>query len=282
MKMVMKLSQVLNMPKFSPEIAESITESLKEAGMDADTAEVLRHHAKEEVHTNESERTALAYVSTRNVDREGDIVIPRGVKLADFRKAPQVFWGHDYTAPPIGSDDFIRADEKGLLAKTRYSSTGRASEIWTLKVEGHLKTHSIGFIPSKITRNDDSGFLKTMDKLRKIWPELEKTADRVTAFIDECFLLEHSDVGVACNPNALTLAMAKGLTLSDIMIKDLGVELPVTDPVPEPEKKEPKIVLQSKTEIKLVALPIEIKLVAPADKVEKTVKEALDEVTGKV
>ena len=92
MKMIMKLSQVLNMPKFSSEIADGIVAGLKDTDLSADSAEVVRSHSEDSVHANGDDKTAIAYVSTRDVDREGDVVMPSGVKLKDFKRSPQVFW----------------------------------------------------------------------------------------------------------------------------------------------------------------------------------------------
>ena len=285
MKVVMKLSKLLGCPGFTDEQRDGIADAVKEYGLDADSAELKRAPTSEPAHTNLEEKTALQYVSTRDVDREGDVLLPGGANLTEFRKAPQVLWGHDYMSPPIGSDKRIASDGKGLLALTHYADTDRANEVWSLKKGGHLRTSSVGFVPLEAIRSEDSGFLKIMDRLRGEWPELAKTADKVGQFIIKWLLLEHSDVSVPANPHALIVAMGKGLSLSDYMIKELGIKLPdPEDPKPNEkgQKAEPKIIQATRPVIRLVSRAVVPKVVSAGEETKKAVKEALDEFTGKV
>jgi len=173
----------------------------------------------------EGERAEITYVSTHDLDRDGEMLLPSGCDLKEFRKAPQVLWGHDYRLPPIGSDQWIKADDRGIIAKTIYAETDRAEEIWQLVKAGHLKTSSVGFIPLKWVNKNEEGWKALVSKLAKagIMVNEEKTKRIYTKWK----LLEHSKVSVPANINALTTSVAKGLLeISDETLKELGIEKP--------------------------------------------------------
>ena len=211
------------------EAAQALGGTLKDLGVDEEEATLKRvwvDGTEKGVELEEGSRTAIQYVSTRSIDRDGDILMPKGAILSEFKKAPQVLWGHDYSIPPIGSDLSIKADGWGLLAKTQYATTPLASEVFTLKQEGHLKTSSVGFIPVERSRRGDDGFDKTLARLSKGHPEIYADTSGVNSIINKWLVLEHSDVSVPANPDALSLAVSKGLTLvSEKMAKDLGLDI---------------------------------------------------------
>ncbi len=146
-------------------------------------------------------------VSTDDVDRMGDIVEPDGMDLGNYRKNPVILWAHDYTLPPIGSSLWIRRQEHGLLAKPRWASTEFAQQIKLLYDEGHLRAWSIGFLVKEwepIVAKDKDGQERT-------------TGYRYT----KSELLEFSAVPVPANPEALSEAMAKGLTVGKALREQL-------------------------------------------------------------
>lgn len=221
MKTHLKLASIL--PVLPDSVHEALDAALKDAGLQSGDVELKRAGTSMDFTLEEGERAIVQYVSTRDVDRDGEVVLPAGIDLKQFKMNPVVLWGHNYSEPPVGSDKSIEADEYGLKAKTVYASTPRAQEVWTLRKEGHLRTSSIGFVATDLCRSNDAGFLKMVDQCRAAWPEFKKQADRCRAFIRKCILLEHSDVSIPANPNALTLAVAKSLNLSAAMVQALGI-----------------------------------------------------------
>jgi HK97 family phage prohead protease len=185
----------------------------------------------------EGERAAIRYVSTRDKDRDDEIMLPSGAVLDQFRLAPQVLWGHNYSEPPIGSDEWIRADDYGLKAKTVYATTPRAEEVWTLVKEGHLKTSSVGFAPLESLRAEDSDWKPLISKLGEKWNVNARYFSSVSRIHTKWLLLEHSDVSVPANIHALTQAVAKGLTLSDEFLHELGIDTEHEDPLPQANAK---------------------------------------------
>lgn len=168
------------------------------------------------------ERTCVQYVSTGDIDRDSEILVSSGAMLSEFRKAPQVLWGHDYNLPPIGKDLWIRATPKGILAKTKYATTDRANEVWALKQGGFLRTNSVGFMPVKSLRQGEDGWDKLCDKLHTQGYTFDR--ESVKQIYTKWVLLEHSDVSVPANINALVVAVSKKeLSLSDALIGELGL-----------------------------------------------------------
>jgi len=166
--------------------------------------------------TNEQEITSTDLASTIDVDRDGEVLLPDGCVLDNFRKNPVVLWAHGReTSLPIGKALWIKATEAGLLAKTKYADTAFARDVWKLKQGGFIRGLSVGFIPIEMTtKRDEIAALQ----LKYKW---QGAADRV---ITKWELLEYSDCPVGCNPNALTLMM-KSVTSKEM--KDLLDELVV-------------------------------------------------------
>lgn len=211
----------------STELQEGVLAACKQVGRDPNELEVKRVGTAtglDAFKLSEGERAIVQYISTRDVDRDGEVIMPRGMILSEFMKAPQVFWAHNYGEPPIGSDDAIEADDYGVKAKTRYATTQRANDLWTLRKEGHLRTASIGFVPLESVSVRDSGFNRLADNCMRDWAEFKQTRERCIRITSKALLLEHSDVGVPCNPNALTIAVAKGLNISTDTIRQFGLD----------------------------------------------------------
>jgi HK97 family phage prohead protease len=161
---------------------------------------------------NEKEGTLTAYVSTGHRDRMDEVLLPEGADMKNFRKNPVVLWAHQYDQPPIGKALWIKNDGDGILAKVKFASTEFAQEILGLFKEGILNAFSVGFIPKEYTDGDGE------KKPRRTYNNWE--------------LLEFSAVPVPANPEALSLAMSKGLIKSEALKKDLKI----SDPAPEAHK----------------------------------------------
>jgi HK97 family phage prohead protease len=146
-----------------------------------------------DVQFEDGERAAVSYITTKDVDRDGEIVEPFGVDLEAYRKNPVVLFGHNYSELPIGKNLWIKSDGRGLIAKTQYASHEFAQKVYEYRKEGMPLAQSIGFIPIKWEDNTD--------KANKPWSR------RYTKW----HLLEYSDVPVPANPEAVAIAVSKGL-----------------------------------------------------------------------
>jgi HK97 family phage prohead protease len=164
---------------------------------------------------NEEERTLVAYASTEDEDRDGEILEAAGAALDGYRKNPVVLWAHNHRLPPVAKALWIKQDERGLLFKPQFARTEFADEIFYLYREGFLKAFSVGFIPGEWKRN----VLATWE------------------------LLEVSSVPVPANPEALVQAMRERSVKSEVLVKAFGETLTIDpeseeDEQPEEEKNE--------------------------------------------
>ena len=252
------------------EVHEDIANSLaKELDRKPSELEFVRKgFVAESKGTDDEERSSTDLISTSDVDRDNEILLPKGADLSHYKKNPQVLFGHDYRSPPIGRAAWVKRDSasQGLLAKTIYAATEFAEEIWSLVKGGFLPARSVGFIPIEGHEPDE----KEIDK------HPERTGARYV--YDKWELLEYSVVPVPSNRQALQVALGKGLDLSFGLIDQLGIEL--DDEVLDKAKANVGLddtvdlvkleVLNQRPEI--IKLPSLVKRVVYVPKVQRVVK----------
>lgn len=299
MKTKVKICKIMD--RFAPALKDAIHAAAKEAGRNTDDLE-LKRASSSTVPSNafmEGEDAVVQIVSTRGIDRDGEIVVPKGMDLTQFKAAgAPVLWGHDYSRPPLGSDEWIKLADGGrtLMAKSVYSKTPFAQEVFQLRKEGHLKTSSIGFIATEWIDRGSGEWDKALKTVSK-WPELAgKTLDGLNRIITKGILLEHSDVPVPANPEAVMMAISKGLTLSDDMFESLKIERILGDSEPDstekaatPETKAAEVIHINRVKTPEPAPAPSIKIVRiqsqPVDiqrMTEKAVQEQIDRLRGRV
>jgi hypothetical protein len=157
------------------------------------------------------------WVTTPDVDRVNEILLPKG---GDSSQAHTVFWGHDYDKV-LGSLMWQQPKKKGVLAKTQFAKDSFSEEKWQQVKEGHLRTWSVGYIPTQSYwqgYNDD--FEKIAEKVQAQYPDIDVSAAKIitTKWIE----LEYSLVGVPMNPNAVNLAIQKGLWTNEDIVASSG------------------------------------------------------------
>jgi len=158
---------------------------------------------------DEKEMTLTAYISTNARDRMNEVLEPAGMDKRNFNKNPVVLWAHKYDIPPIGKALWTKEDAGGILSKVKFANTPFAQEIFQLYKEGFLKAFSVGFLPKDYVDGDG-----------------EKKASRTYTNWE---LLEYSAVPVPANPEALSLAIQRGILKDEGLKKALEVkEEPVT------------------------------------------------------
>ncbi|MFW5879299.1 MAG: hypothetical protein ACOCUV_00595 [bacterium] len=228
--------------KLDDESKENIKHELDAHNIDIKNAEILRktNEANEELEEikgstilEDDERTAIKYVSTRAVDSVGDVIIPKGVMTKEFEtRGRPVYWNHNYSIPQIGADEWVKRDDYGVKVKMKYGNTGEGtlSEIlWRLTKDGMNKQSSVGILILEALTVGDEEFKSTLSALKKEWPELKKTYKSVNRIITKSMLMEHSDVGMACNMDASRVeAISKSLKeygADNIILKQLGIDI---------------------------------------------------------
>jgi len=144
----------------------------------------------------EGERAVISNITTDSVDRDGEIVDPKGVILTDYEKNPVVLFGHDHRNLPIGRNMWIKRSKNGLIAKTTYATHQLANDVYEYRKGGFPLAQSIGFIPLKVENYAEGSEERKQGVYRKYTKWL---------------LLEYSDVPVPSNPDAVAIAISKGL-----------------------------------------------------------------------
>lgn len=135
-------------------------------------------------------------ISTADVDRDHDRVMPRGAILDNYLKNPVVMWGHSYMSPAdmIGRATNLEVTDAGIVADFELRPAANEADpqniVRLLWDGGWVRTASIGFRPIEMQPNEFGG------NDIKAWE-----------------LLEFSLVNVPANQNALRLA-AKALDMT--------------------------------------------------------------------
>ncbi len=89
--------------------------------------------------------------STETVDRDGDIVVPSGIDLKNFKRNPVILAGHNYRDPAIGKGAATKREGK-LVFKVTFPPEGdnpMADIYRKLYKGGFMRAGSIGFIPTE-------------------------------------------------------------------------------------------------------------------------------------
>lgn len=174
---------------------------------------IKKYFTGETKEINEEEKTDIGLVSTITIDRDGDVLLPEGCDLTNYKKNPVVQWAHEYWELPIGKALWVKTTDEGVLSKTKYANTEFANDVWELKKGGFLNAYSVGFMP-----------LETITDEREI--ETIKTEKGINGdvrqIISKWELLEYSICPIPCNPDALTL-MSKSVKSKEMkkMLKEI-------------------------------------------------------------
>src|SRR4051812_40239212 len=81
-------------------------------------------HAIETKEVDEQSRTLIVKISTSDVDRSGDVVIPTGVILDNYLKNPVVAAFHRYDEPAIAKTLEMQVMDDCILARLEFMPEG--------------------------------------------------------------------------------------------------------------------------------------------------------------
>ena len=236
------------------------------------------------------ERTLVAVISTAAIDRDMEVLLPKGAQLENFEANPVVLWAHRSDQPPIGKAEWIKKTAKAVRAKVRFASTDFAGEIFQLFKEGILKAFSVGFDPwGAEHREPDEKDLRAHPEwagVRRVYSKWE--------------LLEFSAVPVPSNPEALAQAVSKGMLVDlandfgfDSIGRITGKQLTEVDIFPEPEPAPiPKLPVRRAliqtppspiVKRRRVIIPVEVEFRLPSDEeMLHCITDELDRLRGRV
>lgn len=168
------------------------------------------------------DRTLEAAISTISVDRDGDVLLPSGVRTDEYKANPVVLLGHDAGSLPIGKATGLQRTPNAVLAEMQFAERPAAhpdaaewvpDTVYDLFRQGVLNAFSVGF---------------TIDKARAATKkDVRRFGDRVRRVVTDWNLLEFSVVTIPANQDALVTAVKRGDLRSDSYIFDaLDEELP--------------------------------------------------------
>jgi hypothetical protein len=96
-----------------------------------------------------SKRQIRVIMSTEDPDREGEIVVQRGINFDTFRSNPVVLWGHD-TRQPIAKCievGFVNGKAMALVQFPDIGVSTKSDEVYGLIMAGIINCVSMGFAP---------------------------------------------------------------------------------------------------------------------------------------
>jgi HK97 family phage prohead protease len=201
--------------------------------------QVRKEFAVVEASADRERRTVKFVITTNDVDRDNDVIDPKGWDVSDYMRSPVVLWAHDYKCPPIARALDIVQMPNGLASTAQFPAEGVypfADMIFNLVAGGFIRSSSVGFRPVKYRFDDDRGGVDFMEQS----------------------LLEWSIVPVPANPHALVSASAAGISLEPMKqwVKSLLADWPEGVAKPEGSEKietaETKTVTVVETETKTV------------------------------
>lgn len=186
------ITQTLKLKDVYPDKAKALAEQMGKS--EDELLFVRKGLVAEDLSFSEGERAAVSYITTAGVDRDSEIVDPAGADLSDYQKNPVVLWCHDYKQLPLGKNMWIKSDANGLVAKTQYAKHDMAEKVYEYRKDGFPLAQSIGFMPVEWTDFNPGQHPKGARREYTKWK-----------------LLEYSDVPVPANPEAVNIAVSKGL-----------------------------------------------------------------------
>jgi hypothetical protein len=198
----------LRMPE---DVAEKIAELSKDLPKDFTYKRMGRTADLEEVAAEE--RAEVSVITTDAVDRDGEVVLPKGLDRSHF--GGRVFLNHDYKDLQVGICHWIKPtlDGKGLKAKTHYPAKPKdwGDAPWVPSALLHfmqqtppgMTGRSVGFLPLNVRQ--------ATPEEKSFRPEWK---DR--PIIDKAALLEFSVASIPCNPEAEMLAVSKALEAGEV------------------------------------------------------------------
>ena len=192
---------------------------------------ILRKSYESELQVDEGKREVIAIISTNSVDRDGEVVSPKGMRKKNFAGNPVVMLNHDYQKLPIGKALWVKSDGDKVISKYRVSdATQEARDVFGLLQDGTLNAHSIGFA--------------TNYKSKPTTKEINERPELADAKIihRDWELFEFSVVGIPCNPDALALAVSKGYSKAviDFLTIPQAVKKGIEEQIVEKVVKEVK------------------------------------------
>ena len=102
----------------------------------------------------QAERKVRAVISTRSVDRDGDVILPSAfaARLDVYKQNPVVTFAHNVRTYTVGRADNFEITEDEFSADIEFAPTEEGEKLWTLYKGKFMNAFSAGFMPISLTR----------------------------------------------------------------------------------------------------------------------------------
>jgi len=150
---------------------------------------------------NENERTIKAFITTSELNRNGQIVVPEGVSIENYLLNPVVLLNHNDSIS-VGQSVKVIKEKFGLVTEIRFAKTQLGQDLWTLYKDGDMRGLSMGYLVHNGYLHDE-GYL--------VFTETE--------------MLEQSCVTIPANPGCVVNALKKVKSEEIIMALEKNIEM---------------------------------------------------------
>jgi hypothetical protein len=220
--MILTIKQILD--SFEGDIPKIFKDSL---GTLDPTDEITRKEVPARLLRFEEGETAIVgVISDLRKDRDDEVVLPEG--MDDKNYSGVVLWQHDYWrediphARSLYREVLPKSNPYQIIAKTKYlvGLSDLGFKVYEYRKDENPMGQSIGFRARERLRRGETGY----DDLYKEWVKRVKAmlkAEKIKAtdnefsepyaFITKWELWEYSDVFIGSNPDALQIAVSKGI-----------------------------------------------------------------------
>ncbi len=215
------------------------------------------------------ERSDISIISDETVDKEGDVVIQKGIDFDSlgFRKNPVVSYNHNYNIPPVGKSLWQKTSGGVTKAKTQYIS----------RPESLPK--SVEWFPDSIFHMIESGVMrgKSIGGIGKHRSPTQEDFDSNPSWqgakriLEKYMIYEYCVCPIGMNSNAIVEMIGKSLITipKDILNRDFGE---IADKI-----KEIYDNIRIKNEVPMIKSVITVKQIKKERKeaIEKIIKECV-------
>lgn len=175
----------------------------------------------------DGERAVLAVISAGCMDRDQEVLLPKGCDASDYLKNPVVLMGHDAGLMPIGKCVAIERTDDAVMAKTVFATRPEGHEgewlpdtVFSLFQQGVMRAFSVGFMP--------------MEHREPTPKDMERFGGACRRVFSKWKLLEYSVVTIPANQDSVAMAVSKGLLTAERAKTWFAAVDATADPAPAP------------------------------------------------
>ena len=189
---------------------------------------ITKETTEENSNENGTTYTSTGYITTLDIDRDRDVIMPDGIDWSEYKKNNVVLHMHDYRELPVGMCTNLTQDKLGWKGTTTYhineAKNSQGFKNWEYRKGGFPLGRSIGFAPTEYALNSKYGeeFEKGWKDAMKDWEKQYKVAygkkpeGTPDIIYTKSIAFEYSDVTVPANPSCVGDDETKGIDLITI------------------------------------------------------------------